>query len=331
MKKILYVIIAIGVLYIVLALFGKPDVKVERQISISKPAEVIMPKLTDLKFFHDQWSPWTEKDTAMVTNYSGEPGKIGHKMDWSGNKNVGTGSMEITNIKNDSIIMKLVFKGKGESKGYYIVSGKDKMTNVTWGLEMKIPFFARPVMMFMNMDKMMAPDFENGLAKLKKVMEETKEESVASYEIKEIEWPETNYIGKKETLTFDKLAEFFGKNYSAISAELGKNKIQAEGPPSSIYWTFDQQAGKTEVAAVFKVAKGTKLKGYESFSFPASKVLQLVYNGGYSKIGDAHMALGKYMKDKALTQNVAVEEYITDPMTEKDSTKWQTNIYYLLK
>ena len=69
----------------------------------------------------------------------------------------------------------------------------------------------------------------------------------------------------------------------------------------------------------------------QSFSFPASKVLQLVYNGGYSKIGDAHMALGKYMKDKALTQNVAVEEYITDPMTEKDSTKWQTNIYYLLK
>src|SRR4051812_22946511 len=125
MKKILYVIIAIGALYIVLAMFGKSVVKVERQVTINKPAEVIIPKLSDLRFFHDQWSPWTEKDTAMITSYSGEPGTVGHKMDWSGNKNVGSGTMEITGLKTDSILMKLVFKGKGESKAYYIVSGKD--------------------------------------------------------------------------------------------------------------------------------------------------------------------------------------------------------------
>ena len=37
------------------------------------------------------------------------------------------------------------------------------------------------------------------------------------------------------------------------------------------------------------------------------------------------------MKEKGLTQNIVIEEYANDPMTEKDTAKWQTNIFYLLK
>jgi effector-binding domain-containing protein len=44
-----------------------------------------------------------------------------------------------------------------------------------------------------------------------------------------------------------------------------------------------------------------------------------------------HMGMDEYMKEKSLTQTLVLEEYVTDPMTEKDTAKWQTNIYYLVK
>ena len=38
-----------------------------------------------------------------------------------------------------------------------------------------------------------------------------------------------------------------------------------------------------------------------------------------------------YMKANNLPmQTQVIEEYVTDPMHEKDTTKWLTNIYYVL-
>ena len=53
-----------------------------------------------------------------------------------------------------------------------------------------------------------------------------------------------------------------------------------------------------------------------------------------TKLGDwpqAHLAMDKYIKANNLpTQTHVIEEYVTDPMHEKDTAKWLTNIYYVL-
>jgi effector-binding domain-containing protein len=38
-----------------------------------------------------------------------------------------------------------------------------------------------------------------------------------------------------------------------------------------------------------------------------------------------------YLKEKNLTHSYVIEEYVTDPMMEKDTAKWLTNIFYLIK
>jgi len=44
---------------------------------------------------------------------------------------------------------------------------------------------------------------------------------------------------------------------------------------------------------------------------------------------DAHEALGAYMEEKNMKLVGAVmEEYVTDPMSEKDQSKWLTKISY---
>jgi effector-binding domain-containing protein len=334
MKKVLYVIIAIGVIYLILCFFGPKQVVVEREITINKPVETVRSKLGDFKFFHDSWSPWTEKDPNMKTTYQGEPGTIGHLYTWSGNKDVQEGSMLISAINGDTIREDLTFGKHGGTVVNLISKANGNSSTVKWQMIMPVGFFGRTPMLFMNMDKMMGPDFEHGLAKLKTALEGMPDQSASnatSYEVKEMEWPETNYIGsKKETVKLQDIPAYLGKHLPAIFAELGKNKIQPEAPPSGLYWNYNESAGTLDMAAAIKAAKGSKVKGFETYSIPAGKVLQVVYFGAYDKMQPAHDAILNYMKEKNLKHSLAIEEYVTDPGVEKDTTKWMSNIYYVI-
>lgn len=152
------------------------------------------------------------------------------------------------------------------------------------------------------------------------------------YEIKAVIWPERNYYGKKTTVKFEKLSAFFAENFPKVFNAAMSAKLQHTGPPSGIYFIWDDQKKQTECAAVISVPDGQTLKGWEKFNIPATDVaLQIAYYGGYSKMVDAHGAMDDYMKEKGLTHSVVIEEYLSDPMSEKDSTKWLTNIFYVIK
>ena len=333
MKKVLYVIIGIVLLYIILAFVGPKEIKVERNITIDKPAKMVTAKLTDFKFFHDMWSPWTEKDPEMVCEYGGNPGEIGHHYSWSGNKEVGKGEMSLVSMSGDTIMQALSFEGQGGAQAYYIVKDNAESTDITWGMMFKVGFFMRPPMLFMNMDKMMGADYEKGLTKLKVVMEGMKDESAtANYQIEEMQWEAKNFVGTKKThTTADKLGAFFGESYPKLGADLGKNKLQPVMAPCAIYYSWDEKTNETDCAAVMCLPAGKTMKGWESHPVPASKVLRIAYYGPYEKVGDAHMAMGKYIGEHGYAESLAIEEYVTDPSSEPDSSKWLTNIYYVLK
>ncbi len=333
MKKVLYVIVALAVIYLVLCLAGPSVIKVQRSASMNASADAIKSQITDYNMF-SKWSPWAEKDTAMKITIEGVPGNIGHKYAWEGNKAVGKGTMELTKISADTVAEKLDFSGKGMSDVFFIFKSEGTATNVTWAMDMNIGFMGRGMMLFFKgkMDKMLGGDFEKGLTKLKQVVEAVPVvKTYRGYEIKEVAWPERNYYGKKATLGFDKLSAFFADNFPKIFNDIITKKLQHTGPPSGIFYTYDEQKKQTDCAAVISVPEGQELKGWEKFNIPATDMaLHIAYYGGYANMANAHGAMTDYMQEKGLTHNVVIEEYISDPMSEKDSTKWLTNIYYIL-
>jgi effector-binding domain-containing protein/carbon monoxide dehydrogenase subunit G len=327
MKKLVYVLLGLFALYIVLCLVGKADVKVERSTTINAPVNTVKSKIADLKLFHDAWSPWTEKDPGMKTTYTGETGQPGSSMSWqSDKKEVGKGTMTYVATSGDSVLETLHFDGMGDAKVYFIVTPDGSGSKVTWAMENHVGFMARGFMLFMNMDKMVGGDFEKGLARLKVTLE-----SMSVYKIDEISWGERTYIGKKELLTFDKLQSFFAENLPKIGAYIGENKLELEGYPAGIFFTYDAQKKETECAAVFGIKNAKDIKGWEKFTIAPSKVLKVAYYGPYEAVGTAHNAIATYMKEKNMTQSMVIEEYVTDPMSEKDPSKWLTNIYYVIK
>ncbi len=336
LKKIIYVLIALIGLYIVLCIVGPKKVQVERSITVNASSELVKTQLADFKFFQEKWSPWAEKDSAMKTTFEGETGMPGSKYSWKGNKEVGAGSMELIAINGDTILQKIIFTEPRPGGGDVCLIAKptNNATNVTWGMKFEVGFFMRGMMLFMNMDKMIGDKYEKGLAKFKEVMEAAPTSDTKTYngyEIKEVIWPERNYFGKKATVAFDKLSAFYVENFPKIFNDAINNKLEHTGPPSSIFYTYDEEKKQAECAAVISVPEG-QLKGWEKFNVPAANLaLHIAYYGGYDKIANAHKAMNDFMKEKGLTQEFRIEEYITDPMTERDTTKWLTNIYYVIK
>ena len=168
---VLVIIAAIAGLLIYAA--TRPDsFRLERSTAIKAPTEKVHALIDD---FHNwpSWSPWENKDPAMKRTYSGAPKGKGTVYDWDGNKNVGLGRMEITDSAPAMIIIKLDFfkPFEAHNTAEFTLAQQGESTQVTWAMYGPSPFMAKLMGLFFNMEKMVGPDFEAGLANLKSAAE----------------------------------------------------------------------------------------------------------------------------------------------------------------
>jgi len=175
MEIVIYVLVGIIVVISILGLIAPKKLEVNRSIIISKPLSETFQYLRLLKN-QDNWSPWKKKDPNMEQSFEGTDGEVGFVSKWKGNKNVGEGEQEILSvIENESINTQLRFlkPWKSESIGHFVLGKVDETkTLVTWGFVGKNKFPFNIFMLFMNMDKTVGKDFEDGLVSLKEVLEE---------------------------------------------------------------------------------------------------------------------------------------------------------------
>lgn len=171
---VLYIVLGIVLLIIILAAIAPKNYNVSRSIEISKPKSVVFEYLKSLKG-QDEWSPWGKRDPNMKKKFTGTDGEVGAINYWKGNKEVGEGEQEITKIvEGERIESKLRFLKpfKSTSDAYIVTKEVEKgRTKVVWGFSGKNKFPMSIMMLFMNMDKAVGKDFEEGLASLKEILE----------------------------------------------------------------------------------------------------------------------------------------------------------------
>jgi len=90
MTTFLYILGAVVVLIIILAMIAPKSYDVSRSIVINKPLTDVYSYLILLKN-QDNWSPWAEKDPNMKKTFTGTDGEVGFVFTWVGNKEVGDG------------------------------------------------------------------------------------------------------------------------------------------------------------------------------------------------------------------------------------------------
>jgi effector-binding domain-containing protein len=330
LRKILLWILAIIAILVVIAYLLPGSYKVERSIYIKADKMLTYGLVCNLQKWH-LWSAWTkEADSTVVFEFEGTDCQPGAVMRWTGER-LGNGEMILSEIQPGQFLgYDLSFdKGKYTSRGSFSFEEIADSMKITWVDEGDLGYnpFAR--YMGLMMERMMGPDFEKGLTKLKTVSE------------MRCKWPrieETSFEAQTAILIRDSAGpadyeRVMGSGFGELASFVKANKITCTGYPFAIYIKWDSVTQFSVFDLGMTISGTAEGKGRVRVeSIPAQKVVQAYYYGPYDKTYDAYMALDSYVKAEGLEEAGGPWEiYVTDPMTEKDTAKWETRIAFPVK
>jgi carbon monoxide dehydrogenase subunit G len=170
----LIVILLLIAVVLILAAMRPDHFRIERSATIRAPAERIFPFIDD---FHrwQAWSPYEKKDPAMQRTFDGPSSGVGATYAWNGNKDIGSGRMEISQSTPSSrVLLKLEFFApfKASNTAEFVLTPEGDATRVSWAMQGRSPFMSKLMGVVLNFDKMVGKDFEQGLANLRALAEQ---------------------------------------------------------------------------------------------------------------------------------------------------------------
>ena len=165
--------VAIGILLVLAALAGfvalqPAEFLITRTRTMPAPPELVHSSVND---FHKwtEWSPWEKRDPGMQRTYEGAPSGPGASYHWSGNEQVGEGRMTITESEPPgrvAIRLEFLKPFPATNTAEFFIDAAGLGTEVTWAMTGRNDFVGKAFALFMDMDKAVGGDFEQGLAAL---------------------------------------------------------------------------------------------------------------------------------------------------------------------
>ncbi|MDF3056042.1 MAG: polyketide cyclase [Rariglobus sp.] len=173
LKKILVGLVVILAAFVVIVATRPDDFRVTRSATIVAPPAAVFAQVNDLHKWQE-FSPWAKIDPAAKVIFEGPPAGTGAVFGWSGNKDVGEGRMTIVESRPHELIrfkLDFVKPFEGTNIAEFTFKPEGAQTIVTWSMSGKNNFLFKAVGLFMNCDKMLGDQFEQGLANLKTIVE----------------------------------------------------------------------------------------------------------------------------------------------------------------
>jgi hypothetical protein len=178
--KILIGLAFLIAIFVIIVAMRPGQFSISRSATIAAQPQAVFEQVNDFQKWR-AWSPWEKKDPTMARTYEGPPAGVGSVYRWVGNKDVGEGGMTITESRpSDLIRIRLEFLKPmaATHTAEFNFKPQGDQTAVTWTMTGKHNFMGKAFCMFMDMDKLVGPDFEKGLAGMKTVAER---ESMAAH------------------------------------------------------------------------------------------------------------------------------------------------------
>jgi uncharacterized protein YndB with AHSA1/START domain len=174
MKFIQWTLAIVGALALIavgLGYFLPSAFEVRRSIEVAASPAKVYDLVADPRHWR-QWSVWTRRDPKMDIAYSGPPFGQGAKWAWK-SASEGSGHMEfVAVVPNQRIDYTLAFPDFGmKSAGVFTFDAAGQGTRVTWTNTGDVGGNPLKHYVAATMDRMVGPDFEQGLASLKALAE----------------------------------------------------------------------------------------------------------------------------------------------------------------
>ncbi len=152
----------------------RPDeFRIERAADIKAPPEKIFALINDFKAW-PAWSPWEKKDPNMRRSYGATASGPGAVYEWDGDKNIGKGRMTIVDATPPSrvaIDLHFIKPFTARNTVEFMLEPRGDATHVTWTMRGRSSLLFKIMHLFIDMDRMVGKDIEQGFANLKAATE----------------------------------------------------------------------------------------------------------------------------------------------------------------
>lgn len=332
LKIIGVVLVSIAAVVFLATIFLPSTTHMERSVSISVSPQRVYQELISYRNFN-AWSPWYEKDTTTAYTYEGPAYGVGSKVSWkSDSPDVGSGSMEIIGTEDQVSITSLMkFDGfDSEPTATLRITAEENGSTVTWTYDESNVKGVGKIFGAM-MDTFLGPDYERGLQKLKAWLESA---PAATTEISVTTVSPVPYLGILDSTANDQalISSKMASNYGRLSELLSRNSLEMGGSPFAIYTDYTPESITFICALPFRGVLETAPAGTFKDTNYGGLAIKSVFKGDYSGLELAHSEIDAYAKFAGYEIiGPPWEEYVTDPMTEPDPSKWITLVFYPVK
>ncbi len=176
-KKILIVLVLLIAVFAGYIALQPAEFTISRSATINAPASDVFAQVNDFHKWND-WSPWAKLDLKAKNTFSGPDAGKDASFSWaSESMKVGEGKMTIVESKpNELIKIKLEFikPMQAVSPTEFAFKAEGDKTQVTWTMSGERDFMGKAYCTIFRMDKEIAAKFDEGLASMKKIVEEKK-------------------------------------------------------------------------------------------------------------------------------------------------------------
>jgi effector-binding domain-containing protein len=130
----------------------------------------------------------------------------------------------------------------------------------------------------------------------------------------------------------DEIGDTLAGLFPRLAEYAARHGISICGQPFTRYGA-SQADGSIEIEACMPVESMTEGAGsIRCVEIEACTAATVTHYGEYDKLGDAHFALGEFVRRNGLeTAGLVWEEYLNDPGAEPDSSKWRTLVCWPVK
>lgn len=330
-KKILLVAaIMVGIVAII-GWFLPEKISLERSLVMKAAPPVIYEQVNTLKNW-EKWSPWFKMDTAQVITYNTIPSGTGASYHWKGSKTM-EGTITIVESKlPEQLVTRLEFEGEEHpATSTFRFTPEGTGTRVDWSFEATAGAnpFGR-IFWYTAGKSMIGQSFEEGLFDLNRLTEKMPALTPTSstLQVKERTQPETHYLYIHDSASTATVGQKLGMGFGRIMAAVQKQGLTVTGAPFGIYYTASTTQWEMDIC--LPVNKAGKADGdIKPGLYKGGNMVVAAFYGPYDQTPAGHAAAGEYMRARGKKITGAPWEcYITDPMAEKDTAKWLTEICY---
>ncbi|MCC6816108.1 MAG: GyrI-like domain-containing protein [Saprospiraceae bacterium] len=323
-------LISIFLIYLIVCYFSPKTLLVNDSIIISSTKGFTFLMLNDVREWK-KWVSWSQNDPELQISLGGRFTNIGANFTFDGPE-FGKGVVRLEEAHKDSIIVSYIKNSEWPSElaTYWQIVPESKISltlNTSSRLQNTIPFLKRPF--YANLENRIKAIQRSDLESLKKHLESMIN---TEFGLSSTIFKSKNYIGIRTPIPNYQMQKYYGEKYPLIYKLIDSLHLEVDGPPVGMVFGWDGTNSIVDLMAALPVKEKMKAPlGFEFIEITDIPCLKLEHYGFYNSLKNAHARMDFVMNSSSYVLKAPIiEEYVTSPSQEKDTSKWLTNVYYLL-